>query len=156
MSDRRFAALAALSLFAVSFFAFAFLFLRFPLIYDTDSYFHLAVGRLYATSGIVHSLPWARMSVMHEGYGDKELLFHVFLAPFTRMMDGAVGGRIALATLNASLVALLAWLGVTLAGRWGAIAPLLVYAGSAPFFARAVRLRPELLALMLLVAAIWF
>jgi hypothetical protein len=156
MSDRRFAIVAALSLFVVSFFAFAFLFLRFPLIYDTDSYFHLAAARLYATDGLVHSLPWARMSVMHQGYGDKELLFHLALSPFTRLTDAAVGGRLALALLNASLFALLAWLGVSMIGRWGAIAPLLVYAGASPFFARAIRLRPELFALMLLIAATWF
>lgn len=156
MPDRRFAALAALSLFAVTFFAFAFLFLRFPLIYDTDSYFHLAAARRYATSGIVDSLPWARFSVMHQGYGDKELLFHLLLVPFTTLTDAAIGGRLALAALNASLVALLGWLGVTLIGRWGAVVPLLVYAGASPFFARAVRLRPELLALLLLIAATWF
>jgi len=137
-----------------AFFGFAFFFLRFAQLYDGDSYFHLAAARLYA-DGIPDGLPWARWSLFREGWGDKELLFHFALLPFTRWMDAAVGGRVALAVLNAVLVTLLAFLGRQAVGRWGLLLPLFVYLLPAGFLPRAVRLRPELVALMLLLLAVY-
>ncbi|MBI2214979.1 MAG: hypothetical protein HYU52_15130 [Acidobacteria bacterium] len=146
--------LLSAAIFVAAFFGFALLFLRFPILYDADSYMHLAIARLYAAQGLaVDTLPWARMSVMHDGYGDKELLFHLLLAPFTSLTDAAVGGRLALALLNATLVALLAALGHRAIGAWGIAVPAIVYLTAAGFLPRAIRLRPELVALMLLLAA---
>ena len=146
-------AFAPVLIFVVTFFAFAFFFLHFSALYDGDSYFHLAAARLYA-GGIPHELPWARFSLMHQGWGDKELLFHVALLPFAQSMDAAIGGRLALAVLNAALVTLLASLGRRALGPWGLLAPALVYLLPAGFLPRIVRLRPELLALLLLLAAV--
>ncbi|MGK2856926.1 MAG: hypothetical protein ACSLFQ_06950 [Thermoanaerobaculia bacterium] len=155
-SHARTTTLLAMAIFVAAFFGFALLFLRFPILYDSDSYMHLAIARLYAAQGLaVDSLPWARFSVMHDGYGDKELLFHLFLAPFTALTDAAVGGRLALAALNASVVALLAALGHRAIGTWGLAVPPIVYLTATAFLPRAVRLRPELLALLLLILATW-
>ncbi len=133
--------------------AFAQLFLSFPVLYDTDSYFHLSVGRLYAEQGLVDELPWARFSALHEGFGDKEVLFHLFLAPFAAVDAPEVGGRWALAFWNALVFVVLAAVGHRLAGSWGLLAPLLVYAGSFDFLGRLIRLRPETPALLLFIAA---
>ena len=155
-SSARTTTLLAIAIFVAAFFGFALLFLRFPILYDSDSYRHLAIARLYAAQGLaVDALPWARFSIMHEGYGDKELLFHLFLAPFTVFTDAAVGGRLALATLNAAVVALLAALGHRAIGTWGLAVPPMVYLTATAFLPRAVRLRPELFALLLLIAATW-
>lgn len=143
------AALAVLALLAL-----AALFFRFQVLYDTDSYFHLAIARAYAKVGQIEELPWARFSLMRDGFGDKELLFHWLLAPFAAGEQATAGGRWALAGLNAAVVLALALLGMRAVGRWGAIAPLMVYLGSSEFFGRIVRLRPELLALLLLLAAL--
>ena len=144
--------LAALALFSILFFAL-------PVLYDTDSYYHLAIGRAYAEHGLIDALPWARLSLMFDGFGDKEPLFHLLLAPFSRFGPG--GGRFALALLNAATCTLLAALGWRLLGRagpwWSCLAlpllvlPLLVYGGSLDFFGRAIRLRPEQLSLLLLL-----
>ncbi len=157
MADgRKQRAMITAALFVVAFTGFAFLFLRFSILYDSDSYMHLAIARLYAAHGLaVHGLPWTRFSVMHEGFGDKELLFHLALAPFTALTDAAVGGRLALALLNAAIVAAIAWLGMIAIGRWGLTLPFLAYLTSTPLLPRMVRLRPELLALLLLLAAIY-
>lgn len=154
--SRRLAWAGPLAVFAVALVFFGWLFARFPVLYDTDSYYHLAIGRAYAREGPMDALPWARLSLMHEGFGDKELLFHAFLAPFASgdPASAARGGRRALALLNALLAGVLALFGVRALGAWGLAVPWLIYAGSADFLGRAIRLRPELLSLLLLLAAI--
>ncbi len=147
------AAVVWLGIFGMLWISFAQLFLSFPVLYDTDSYFHLSVGRLYAEHGLVDDLPWARFSALHEGFGDKEVLFHIFLAPFASGESPEVGGRWALAFWNALVVVVLAAVGRRLAGSWGLLAPLLVYAGSYDFIGRLIRLRPETPALLLFIAA---
>jgi hypothetical protein len=143
--------LLAAAIGLATFFAVAYILLAMPVLPDTDSYFHLAVARLYAEEGMVNALPWARYSVMHERYGDKELLFHLLLIPVT-FGDAATNGRLAVAALNGVIAALLALLGIELAGRHGAwLAPLL-YATAPYFWSRTIRLRPELLSLILLLA----
>ncbi|HSG66833.1 MAG TPA: hypothetical protein VLD39_17625, partial [Gammaproteobacteria bacterium] len=141
------------SIFVASLLLFAALFLRFPVLYDGDSYFHLAAARLYA-EGIPAGLEWARFSVMREGWGDKEILFHLFLLPFTMLPDPAVGGRLALAGLNAALLTLLSGLGWRTIGRWGLLIGPMTYLLQPDFLNRAFRLRPELLGVTLLIAMI--
>src|SRR5213592_2810870 len=81
--------------------ALYFLCARFPVLPDADSYYHLAVARAYAEHGLFYRPDWARFSIMHDGFGDKELLFHVLLIPFTRLADPTRGGVVALALLGA-------------------------------------------------------
>src|SRR3954466_8190369 len=83
---------------------------RHPLLYDADSYYHLTVARACWRQGLLHDLPWARFSLMHPGFGDKEFLFHVLLAPFAALPDPLAGGRLALALLDALVLAAVGWL----------------------------------------------
>src|SRR5262249_50584656 len=99
-------------------------------------------------------LDWARFSVMHDGFGDKEFLFHVLLIPFARLGDPTTGAFMALAGFSAVVAALLAGAGLQAVGAWGMALPLLVFAGATDFSLRMVRLRPELLALVLVLIAI--
>src|SRR5438093_466044 len=127
---------------------------RFPVLPDGDSYYHLAVARAYAEHGLSYRPDWARFSIMHDGFGDKELLFHVLLMPFARLADPARGGVVALALLGALVAAVLAHQATAAIGRWGLAVPLLVFGCAADFMLRAVRLRPELLSLLLILLAI--
>jgi hypothetical protein len=144
-----------LALFALAFGLCALFYSRHPLLYDADSYYHLAVARAYAQEGILHDLPWARFSLMHPGFGDKEFLFHVLLAPFAALPDALLGGRLALAMLDALVLAIVGFLASRAMGRWGLLAPLGLVLGSQEFAWRLVRLRPELLSLALLLLALW-
>lgn len=132
---------------------------------DTDSYYHLAVAELYAEEGVVENLEWARFSVLHEGFGDKELLFHLVLVPFTAIFEGKDAGRWALAFWNALAVFVVGWLARRAGGRragghridgsgaWAVLVPALLWLGSMDFLSRMVRLRPETPALVLLLLA---
>ena len=140
--------------FAVCF-ALAFAWLR-PLcmLFDTDSYYHLAVARAYAQHGLISELPWARFSAMRFGFGDKELLFHLLLAPFAGSADPLLGGKLALAGLVAALSTALvraAWPAI----GWSSLyVPLILVGGALSFDLRIIRLRPELLALLLILGTL--
>lgn len=140
--------------FAASFFAFSFLFLAAPVIPDADSYYHLAVAREYAAGNFMDALPWARLSVLGETFGDKELLFHVALAPFTVFTDAASGGRLALAACNALVAAAMAAAATPALGWWSMAVPAWLYLAAPLMTFRLIRLRPELFALLLLLALI--
>lgn len=147
---------AALGVFALAF-GLCFLFYsRHPLLYDADSYYHLGVARSFAENGVTNdAFPWARFSVMHQGFGDKEWLFHVLLAPFAAMPDPLLGGRLSLSLLDALVLAALGFLAVRAMGRWGLIVPFALVLASGEVAWRLVRLRPELLSLALFLAALW-
>jgi hypothetical protein len=147
------ARLATPIVFVIAFFLFALVFLRMPLLNDSDSYYHLAEARLYAQQGLFAKIPWARFSLLAGG-GDKELLFHVFLIPFVTLYDPAVGGRLALALLNAIVATILTRRGILALGWSGLLIPPLLWIAAPPFLFRAVRLRPEWLALILILLAV--
>jgi hypothetical protein len=151
--DRRTLWLATAACFVVAFFLFAFFYLRMAILWDADSYYHLAVARLYAQHGVAAKIPWARFSMLANG-GDKDFLFHVFLMPFASLLDPAVGGRLALALLNALLAAAIGNLAARAIGAWGFAVPLWLWVAAPPFFTRVVRLRPELAALLIILIAI--
>ena len=140
--------------FALALVVFGVLFARFPVLYDTDSYYHLAIARAYQRHGVIDSLPWAQLSLLHE-FGDKEVLFHLLLAPLADTADPTAGGRAGLALLNALVAAAVAFLGVRAVGRWGLVAAPLLYLCSLDFLSRMIRLRPEILSLLLLLAVTW-
>lgn len=128
----------------------------FPVLDDSDSYFHLALAREYARDGIPEGLPWAGLTPWASRYGDFQLLFHLYLIPFVSGVDPQAGGGLALALLDGALFALLGFLGSRAIGRWGWLLPVAVYATTTEAALRLVRLRPELLALGLFLLAALF
>ncbi|CAB1059580.1 hypothetical protein D1BOALGB6SA_4342 [Olavius sp. associated proteobacterium Delta 1] len=144
-----------LVVFLIFFIFFCYFFSKIPLLHDGDSYYHLAVARLYVQQGFVDQLDWARFSAMHSGFGDKELLFHALLMPFVRWLPSELGGKLALALLNALTAAVLANLSIRSIGKWGVFVPVWLFGTSAAFTLRMSRLRPEILSLLIMMAATW-
>jgi hypothetical protein len=144
------ALLAAAALFAV----FALLFTWPARLFDADSYLHLALARTIAAHGFLDHLEWARFSTLGSSYGDKELLFHLLLVPFVKVGDAELGGKLALALLCAALAGSLGVLASRALGRPGLAIPIFVF-GSGSFMLRAIRLRPELLAIGLAIWIVW-
>lgn len=127
--------------------------LTFDRLYDTDSYLHMALARHLAEAGPRAGIGWARFSVLADGFGDKELLFHALLLPFATLLPVVRGGVLAIAAFAGALAALLAVFGARHA-RAGAWTPLLVLLGSADVLLRILRVRPEILALALFLVAL--
>jgi hypothetical protein len=128
-------------------------FLRAPVLWDVDSYYHLAVARHYVENGVGDAVPWLRYSLLSSG-ADKEWLFHLLLMPFAALPDAAFGGRIALAMFNATIATVLAAIAARALGSAALVVPLWLWIAAPPFFARMMRLRPELLALLIILCAI--
>jgi hypothetical protein len=130
-------------------------FTRNPQLYDNDAYYHLAIARAYFREGLIDDLRWVRFSAMADGFGDKELLFHVVLAPFAGLArDPVRGGQIALAVLLAALFATLSVAARRALGGWAILLPWWLAFASTELAWRWVRLRPELLSLLLLLCAL--
>lgn len=142
-------------IFVIGLIFFYYFFSKIPLLHDGDSYYHLSVARLYSQKGFVNQLDWARYSVMNSGFGDKEFLFHLLLIPFVSWLPPELGGKIALALLNAITAAFIANLSIRAIGKWGIFVPVWVFGTSAAFFLRMSRLRPEILSLLILMCATW-
>jgi len=155
MAERRALRIATAVFFLGALSGFAALYLRMAILWDADSYYHLAVARLYAHEGLFATIPWARFSLLAQG-GDKDLLFHIALMPFVSVIDPSTGGRLALAVINALLAATIGNLAARAIGLWGFVVPLWLWIAAPPFFARVVRLRPELGALLIILIAIPF
>ncbi len=146
---------ATISVFLVSLIFFLYLFTKIPLLHDGDSYFHLSVARIYAQEGFIDHLDWARFSIMHDAFGDKEFLFHLLLMPLVHWLPSDWGGKVALALLNALVAAMIANLSIRAIGKWGIFVPIWVFGTSAAFTLRMSRLRPEILSLIILICATW-
>lgn len=123
-------------------------------LYDTDSYLHLAVAREYGEGHLRGGLPWVRFSALGDGFGDKELLFHLLLVPVALAGGGLLPALGALAVVNGVVAAAIARLAAPAVGRWAVVLPVVLAASSVDFAARLLRLRPEGLSLALLLLAV--
>lgn len=133
----------------------AFLYAPSPVIYDADSYYHLAVAREYLARGHEGPLESIRGGLLASNFGDKEVLFHVFLEPFVAAFGPSLGGRVALTVFGALVLTLVAYSSLRVVGAWGLLIPLWMMVASTEFAWRLVRLRPELLALILIIVGLW-
>lgn len=122
---------------------------QFRVLWDTDSYLHPAIARHYRIHGIFEPAPWGRFSMTSWG-GDKDLLFHVALMPFT-LGDASTGARVALAAVNALLIGALTLVLARTETWWALALPWWLYLTATPFFTRIVRLRPDVVSLILLL-----
>ena len=147
--------IATAAVFVGAFAGCALFYARHPLLYDSDSSYHLAIARAVAHQGPLKDLAWLRFSTLHQGFGDKEMLFHLLLAPFAALPDPLLGGRLFLALCDALIAAALAHLALRAVGWWGLLTPLWLAYSDTEVTWRAARLRPELLSLFLLLAAFW-
>jgi len=143
----------AAAAFVIALAGFLTLYGRYTALQDTDSYYHLALARRIAREGIPERLEWARMTPYGQRFGDPVLGFHLAIAPFAAVENPERGGLVALALIDAALIAAIAGLAAGAVGWWGLLVPFAVFAGSTEGALRLVRLRPELLAFVLLLAA---
>jgi hypothetical protein len=125
-----------------------------PAPWDGDTAYHVAVGRLLAEHGMLRAFPWTPYSWLSDHYADKELLFHLLLAPLTPLgwipaakIVGAALGGLALLVLFLVLRAE----GVPRPAIW-ALVPL---AASGAFVFRFALVRPHLLSIALALAVAW-
>lgn len=121
---------------------------------DSDTAYHVAVGRLIAQHGILHSFPWTPFSWLSSHYGDKELLFHLLFVPLSSVdwiLASKIIGTLCGAVFLWTMYFILEREKVRLASIW-AIAPL---AASSYFIFRFTLVRPFLLSVALAAVILW-
>ncbi|HSA56733.1 MAG TPA: hypothetical protein VLE53_13570 [Gemmatimonadaceae bacterium] len=117
-----------------------------------DGHYHIRVAAELRERVALYmqGLPWTRMSVFTDRWGDKELLFHWFLIPFA-WGNLFAGAKVALSVLNGVAAGVMAFLAVRLAGRSGWAAPAVAMGITTFFTVRMDQLRPHNLSLILLM-----
>lgn len=79
-----------------------------PNILDIDGYYHIKVAYLIRTEGFLENFPWAQLSTWRDNYFDKDLLFHLFLIPFT-FGDLIFGAKLATTLISSLFFVVLFW-----------------------------------------------
>jgi hypothetical protein len=122
--------------------------------YDADTAYHVAVARLLREHGILRAFPWTPFSWLSDHYADKELLFHLLLAPVAGLrwtLAAQIMGTIAGAAILIAIFGVLRAERVRYAALW-ALAPLLA---CEVFVFRFSIVRPHLLSIALAIVVLW-
>jgi hypothetical protein len=125
-----------------------------PVPWDADTAYHVAVAALVREHGILRAFPWTPFSWLADHYADKELLFHLLLAPLTGLgwiWAAKVAGALLGGALLFSLWLVLRAEGVPRAAVW-ALVPL---AASGAFVLRFAIVRPHLVSIALALLVAW-
>jgi len=122
--------------------------------FDADTAYHFAVARLIAAHGILHEFPWTPFSSLADHYGDKELLFHLLLVPFSHLsypLAAKLVGTLLGTLLLGVFYGILRAEKVEQPGLW--TVAMLVSSGA--FLMRFALVRPHLLSITLMMAIAW-
>ncbi len=125
-----------------------------PYPWDSDTAYHVAVGKLIREHGILHAFPWTPFSWLADHYADKELLFHLLFVPLAGLhwiTAAKIIGSLTGATLLFVFYLILRSEGVRWPGLW-ALVPL---SASVLFIFRFVLVRPHLLSITLALVFLW-
>lgn len=127
-------------------------YISFP--WDTDTPYHVVVGRLIREHGLLHAFPWTPFSWLADHYTDDKLLFHLMFVPFAHVnwiTATRIVGTLAGASILTALYLILRSERVRFAGLW----TLIPLAGSLLFIFRFILVRPHLLSIALAPIFLW-
>ena len=126
-------------------------------LFERDGYYHARVSQMALGRGFTRSFPWTQLSTWRDRYCDKEVLFHLAMAPFTLLGDAPIGGaRAFVVLLSVTVVALLFWLLRAHGVPWPAFFAALPLAAGGLFLARLGMIRSHVLSMALLLLGVHF
>ena len=124
-------------------------------LFERDGYYHARLAQLLPERGLSRSFPWTQLSTWRDGYCDKEVLFHVAMAPFAWVGDQPIlGTRVFLVLLSTAVVAVLWWLLRAHRVPWPVFFAALPLASGGLFLARLGMIRSHVLSMALLLAGV--
>ncbi len=121
---------------------------------ERDGFYHARYAQMLPERGLARTMPWMQFADWKDHFCDKDFLYHVYLAAFTRNaaepLPGAKYGTLLLllATLSAIYVVLKKW-NAPFALLWVALAGV----GSAHFLTRMFMIRSHCFSVLLMVLA---
>ena len=128
-----------------------------PGLFERDGYYHARLAQLVPERGFSRSFPWTQVSTWKEGYCDKEVLYHVAMAPFAQIGDQPiVGARIFSVLLALGVIGMLLWVMRVHAVPWPTWFAALPLATGGLFLARLGMIRSHVLSMALLLVGVHF
>jgi hypothetical protein len=128
-----------------------------PGLFERDGYYHARLAQLVPERGFSRDFPWTQVSTWKDGFCDKEVLYHLAMAPFAAFGDQPiVGARVFGVLLALSVMALLVWLMRTHAVPWPTWFAALPLAMGGLFLARLGMIRSHVLSMALLLLGVHF
>ncbi len=124
-------------------------------LFERDGYYHARLAFLLPERWFSRSFPWTQLSTWRDAYCDKEVVYHLLLAPFARLAPGALLGALFFSVLLA--VCVLGALYLVLRARavpWPAWFAALPLAMGGLFVARLGMIRSHVLSMLLLVLGV--
>ncbi|MCA9578629.1 MAG: hypothetical protein KC668_24540 [Myxococcales bacterium] len=118
-----------------------------------DDPYHLALAELLAGGELPRALPWAKHTILADGFSDLHLGYHALLAPFVLVLGGVVGGKVLTVLSVATLLVVLLWVAGPQHPARGLL-PLLLLGASGVFLLRSMGMRPIPLAAAATLAVI--
>ena len=76
---------------------------------DPDSFYHTKMAMLIPEKGIIKAFPWLQATILKDNFIDQHFLYHVFLLPFTKIMDPVLGAKLAQVILAVGLTMFFYW-----------------------------------------------
>ncbi len=124
-------------------------------LYDGDSYFHTRAAERLVAEGIRREFPATQFSTWRDRYCDKDLLFHLLLAPLMRDSNDLVRcGKLAAVCFDALLLLALGSALMLLRARWAGAWVLILLSTHVSLLRHLMAVRPHLLGLALLAVEI--
>jgi hypothetical protein len=126
-----------------------------PGLFERDGYYHARLAQLLPERGFSRSFPWTQLSTWRDGYCDKEVLYHLAMAPFAQLGDQAMlGARLFSVLLALAVVATLHRLLRAHGVPWPTWFAALPLATGGLFLARLGMIRSHVLSMALLLLGV--
>lgn len=124
-------------------------------LFERDGYYHARLSALLPDRWFTRSFPWTQLSTWKDGYCDKEVLFHLAMAPFARLAPSAIGGaRAFMVLLSVAVIVVLFVLLRRHRVPWPTFFAALPFATGGLFIARLGMIRSHVLSMALLLVGV--
>ena len=121
-------------------------------LFERDGYFHARFAETMPERGLSRAFPWTQLSTWKEGFCDKEVLYHLGMAPFAQVGDEPLRGVQVFSLLLAAGVLLAMVLVLRAHGApWPALFAFLALCTGGLFIARLTMIRSHQLSILLQV-----
>jgi hypothetical protein len=124
-------------------------------LFERDGSYHARLAQLLPERGLSRAFPWTQLSTWKDGYRDKEVLYHLAMAPLAQLgPEPILGARIFSVLLAVAVVAALFLLLRAHGVPWPAYFAALPLAAGGLFLARLGMIRSHVLSRLLLLVGL--
>lgn len=124
-------------------------------LYERDGYYHARLSHLFLERGLSREFPWTQASVWKDRFCDKEFLFHLLMAPFTRDPEEPVrGAQVFISLVGLGLFGAVYGVLRRHGARWPLLFAALLACSGADFLVRLTMIRSHVLSMLLAVLAV--